>query len=136
VKTSFSERKKTCKRQCRQPAEISAENAKLAKSQRPNFMQICQNMAEKGPNFFEVGLTHKTLDTLKKKPVKSVELPVPDFFPIAKPNLCKRQLNQPLDNRVCAAEFFRQRPNFSGNLAGKIWPELATMENDDARQVG
>jgi hypothetical protein len=28
---------------------------------------------------------------------------------------------------VCAAEFFRQRPNFSGDLADNIWPELATL---------
>jgi hypothetical protein len=28
---------------------------------------------------------------------------------------------------VCAAEFFRQLPNFSGNLAENIWPELATL---------
>jgi hypothetical protein len=29
---------------------------------------------------------------------------------------------------VCAAKFFRQRPNFSGNLAEHIWPELATLK--------
>jgi hypothetical protein len=33
---------------------------------RPNFLPICQKMAEKGQNFFEVWVSHKILDTLRK----------------------------------------------------------------------
>jgi hypothetical protein len=36
---------------------------------------------------------------------------------------------------VCAAEFCRQQPNFSGDLAENIWPELATLLVDLKRSI-
>jgi hypothetical protein len=82
---------------------------------------------KRGRTFFEVGFSHKILDTLKKKTVKSTELP--DFFPITMPSESLLTSIKPASmKRVCAAEFFRQRPNFSVNLAENFWPELATLK--------
>jgi hypothetical protein len=45
----------------------------------------------------------------------------------ASKNLCIHQLNQPFIKRWCATEFFRQRPNFSADLAEYLCQELATL---------
>jgi hypothetical protein len=48
-----------------QPAVISAakkwtqKNLSDRKNPRSNFLRICQKMAEKGPNFFEMWFSHK-----------------------------------------------------------------------------
>jgi hypothetical protein len=71
-------------------------------------------MADKGQNFFEVWVSHKILDTLKKKTVKSTE--VPDFFPITMPSESLLTSIKPasMGKSVCgrnfspAAEFFRK----------------------------
>jgi hypothetical protein len=69
---------------CRKTQKWPHKNLSGRENPQPNFLQICQKMAEKGPNFFEVWFSHKILDTLKKNTVKSTELP--EFFPFTMPS--------------------------------------------------
>jgi hypothetical protein len=54
---------------CRKTQKWSQKNLSGRENPRQNFLLICQKMAEKGPNFFEVWFSHKIKDTLKKKAV-------------------------------------------------------------------
>jgi hypothetical protein len=73
---------------CRKTQNWPQKNLSGRENPRLNFLQISQKMAEKEPNFFEVWFTNKILNTLRKKTVKSTELP--DFFPLLPclQNLC------------------------------------------------
>jgi hypothetical protein len=68
-----------------------------------------------------VWFSHKILDTLKKKTVKSTELP--DFSPIYYHAF--RIFVNVNSSSLYKRKFVRQ--NFSGNLAENIWPELAAL---------
>jgi hypothetical protein len=101
------------------------------KSQRPRksaakFYADLPKNGRKGAELFWSVISHKILDTLKKKTVKSTESP--DFFPItmSSESLLTSIKPAPIEQCVCgrifspAAECFR-------NLAENIWPELATL---------
>jgi hypothetical protein len=64
---------------CRKTQKSSPRKISAAEKIRGRiFCRFAQKMAYKGPNFVEVWFSHKFLDTLKKKTVKSTGLP--DFF--------------------------------------------------------
>jgi hypothetical protein len=61
---------------CRKTQKLPQKNIGGRENPRPNFLQICHQTAEKWLDFFEVWFSHKILDTMKKKTVKSTELPI------------------------------------------------------------
>jgi hypothetical protein len=80
-------------------------------------------MAEKWPNFVEMCSSHKNLDYLQNYTCLST-----DVLKFLATNLPQKCLKKSFSEKImCAGDLFRQRPNFSVDLAEIIFQKLATL---------